>query len=102
LPSLSVVVKYSSGSYPSVALGFTGQWSLNAGAHALEWSIPLIAAAPSADGTAGETSGSMEFTVGGEDADAFFPVKISFVGLGSLLGLEVSESFSYPMNAIKL
>ena len=32
----------------------------------------------------------MEFSVGGEEADAFFPVKVSFIGVGSMIGLEVS------------
>jgi len=91
LHDVVISIPLPSGSYPSVTPGFSGQWSLNAGAHALEWSIPLVAAAPSADGTANETSGSMEFTVGGEDADAFFPVKVSFVALSSLLGLEVAK-----------
>ena len=31
----------------------------------------------------------MEFSVGGEEADAFFPVKVAFVGVGSMVGLEV-------------
>lgn len=32
-------------------------------------------------------TGSLEFTVGGVDAGAFFPVKVSFVGQGSIAGV---------------
>lgn len=48
-----------------------------------------MSASPGQDGAPGDTSGSMEFSVGGEEADAFFPVKVAFVGVGSMMGLEV-------------
>ena len=88
-----VLTPISSGSYPTVTPGYSGQWSLNPGSHSLEWSIPLVSASPGEDGTPSATSGSMEFSVGGEEADAFFPVKVSFVGVGSMIGLEVSVGF---------
>ena len=34
-------------------------------------------------------TGTLEFSVGGDDASAFFPVKVNFTGLGSLIGIEV-------------
>jgi hypothetical protein len=33
----------------------------------------------------------LEFTVGGDDAGAFFPVKVTFAGQGSLSGLSVGS-----------
>lgn len=68
----------SSGSYPTVA-SHTGEWSLNPSSHSLDWSTALI--------TPESRSGSLEFTVGGVDAGAFFPVKVSFVGQGSIAGV---------------
>lgn len=35
-------------------------------------------------------SGSLIFTVGGDDAGAFFPVEVTFNGQGSLAGVGVS------------
>lgn len=34
-------------------------------------------------------TGTLEFSVGGDDAGAFFPVKVNFTGLGSLIGIDV-------------
>lgn len=36
-------------------------------------------------------SGSLIFTVGGDDAEAFFPVVVKFNGQGSLAGLGVAS-----------
>jgi coatomer subunit delta len=33
----------------------------------------------------------LEFTVGGDDASAFFPIKVSFVGQGSLAGITAAN-----------
>lgn len=38
-----------------------------------------------------DRSGSLEFSVGGDDAGAFFPVKASFVAQGSLAGVSVAS-----------
>ncbi|GJJ13281.1 hypothetical protein Clacol_007532 [Clathrus columnatus] len=91
LHDVVISIPLPSGSYPTVTPGYSGQWSLNAALHSLEWSIPLVSATPAEDSTPGQTSGSMEFSVGGEEIDAFFPVKVSFVGLSSLLGIEVNN-----------
>lgn len=88
---MHLLTSSSSGSYPTVRPNYSGQWSLDAASHSLEWSIPLVSASPGEDGAPGETSGSMEFSVGGEEADAFFPVKVSFIGVGSMMGLEVRQ-----------
>jgi len=83
---------YSTGSYPTVTPGYAGQWSVNPASHSLEWTIPLVSQTAGDDGTPCEPTGSMEFSVGGEEVDAFFPVKVSFAAIGSLLGLEVCLS----------
>jgi coatomer subunit delta len=62
----------------------TGTWSLDPASHALEWAVALI--------TPGDSSGALEFTVGGDDVASFFPVKVSFVGQGSLAGLHVESA----------
>jgi coatomer subunit delta len=59
----------------------SGQWALNASTHSLDWSIPLV--------NADERSGSLEFSVGGDDVDTFFPVKVAFVAQGSMAGVQV-------------
>lgn len=74
----SPVCSQRSGSYPTVA-SHTGEWSLNPSSHSLDWTTALI--------TSENRSGSLEFTVGGVDAGAFFPVKVSFVGQGSIAGV---------------
>jgi hypothetical protein len=49
----------------------------------LDWSITQV--------NADDRSGSLEFSVGGDDAGAFFPVKVSFVVQGSLAGVSVAS-----------
>ncbi|KII93087.1 hypothetical protein PLICRDRAFT_379104 [Plicaturopsis crispa FD-325 SS-3] len=79
---LVISIPLPTGSYPSVS-SHTGEWALNPSSHSLDWSVPLV--------NADERSGSLEFTVGGDDAGAFFPVKVSFVGQGSLAGVTVEN-----------
>ena len=76
------VCSFRPGSYPTVS-SHSGQWALNPSSHSIDWSIPLI--------TSDDRSGSLEFTVGGDDASAFFPVKVSFVGQGSLAGITAAD-----------
>lgn len=70
------------GSYPTVS-SHTGEWSLNPSSHSLDWSIPQV--------DADDRSGSLEFSVGGDDTGTFFPVKVSFVAQGSLAGVSVAS-----------
>ncbi|KIK00251.1 hypothetical protein K443DRAFT_679341 [Laccaria amethystina LaAM-08-1] len=74
------------GSYPTVSSEYTGSWALDPSSHSLAWSIPVIS-------SSAETakSGSLMFTVGGDDVEAFFPVEVSFVGQGSLAGVGVGN-----------
>lgn len=75
------------GSYPSVS-SHTGEWSLDPSSHSLAWSIPTIS--PSDD----NRSGSLVFSVNGDDTSVFFPVKVTFIGQGSLAGVTVVSATS--------
>ena len=75
--SLTVVL-CRPGSYPTVT-SHSGEWSLNPSRHSLDWTAPLVSGE--------ERSGNLEFTVGGDDAGAFFPVQVTFVGQGSVAGI---------------
>jgi len=61
----------------------TGEWQLNPSSHHLDWAIPLV--------NAEDRSGSLEFSVSGSDVNAFFPVQVSFVGLGNTVGVRVAS-----------
>ena len=41
--------------------------------------------------SADDSSGTLEFSVAGDDAGTFFPVKASFIAEGSLIGLSVAS-----------
>jgi coatomer subunit delta len=82
VPSDDSFPLYRTGSYPTVA-SHTGEWALNPSNHSLDWSVAMI--------NSDNRSGTLEFTVGGDDASAFFPVKVSFIGQGSLSGLSVGS-----------
>src|ERR1700722_7689693 len=73
----------SMGSYPTVS-SHVGDWALNPSSHTLDWYVPRI--------TPEDRSASLEFSVGGEDASVFFPVKVSFVGQGSVAGVKVASA----------
>ena len=73
----------SAGSYPVVA-SHTSEWQLNPSSHRLDWTIPLV--------NAEERSGSLEFSITGSEVNTFFPVHVSFVGLGSIVGVHVASA----------
>lgn len=77
-----ISVPLPSGSYPTVTSA-SEKWTVNPSTHSLDWSIPEIS---SSSGT-----GSLEFNVGGDDPETFFPVKAAFAGSGSIAKVEVSE-----------
>ena len=64
----------------------TGEWSLDASSHSLAWSISKITSSDNS------RSGSSVFTVNGDDAGLFFPVKVNFVGQGSVAGINVAST----------
>jgi len=82
LHDVVISIPLPSGSYPTVS-SHSGEWALNPSSHSLDWSIAHI--------TPDDRSGSLEFTVGGDDAGAFFPVKVSFVGQGSMAGITAAK-----------
>ena len=71
-----------SGSYPTVS-SHSGEWALNCSSHAIVWIIGRV--------DADERSGTLEFSVGGDDVGAFFPVHVSFVAQGSIAGVRVAS-----------
>lgn len=61
----------------------TGEWALNSSSHAIDWIIGRV--------DPEERSGTLEFTVGGDDVGAFFPVKVAFVAQGSIAGVRLAS-----------
>ncbi|KAJ7504357.1 hypothetical protein B0H11DRAFT_1981863, partial [Mycena galericulata] len=85
LHDLEIFIPLPAGSYPTVS-SHTGEWSLEPNSHSLAWSTPLV----SADSESTRT-GSLMFTVAGDDPETFFPVRVAFVGQGSLAGVGVAS-----------
>ncbi|KAF8593898.1 clathrin adaptor, mu subunit, partial [Ceratobasidium sp. AG-I] len=81
LQDVVISIPLPSGAYPTVS-SHTGSWAINPNTHSLDWTTETV----SADA---ETTGSLEFSVGGDDAEAFFPVKVNFKSEKSLIGVEV-------------
>jgi len=82
LYDLVISIPLPTGSYPTVA-SHSGEWQLNPSGHHLDWSISLV--------NAEDRSGSLEFSINGSDVNAFFPVRVSFVGLGNTVGIRVAS-----------
>jgi len=82
LHDIVISIPLPPGSYPTVS-SHSGEWALNPSSHSLDWSIAHI--------TSENRSGSLEFAVGGDDPGAFFPVKVSFVGQGSVAGITAAN-----------
>lgn len=81
LSDLVISVPLPDGSYPTVT-GGNESWSVNPASHSLDWAVPSAS-----------ESGSLVFTIPGEDPDVFFPVRVSFVASGSLaLGIASGSS----------
>ncbi|KAF8216504.1 hypothetical protein K438DRAFT_1797337 [Mycena galopus ATCC 62051] len=85
LYDLEVFIPLPAGSYPTVS-SHTGEWSLEPNSHSLLWSTPLV----SSDSESTRT-GSLMFTVAGDDPETFFPVRVAFVGQGSFAGIGVGS-----------
>ncbi|KAF7370594.1 Copper P-type ATPase [Mycena sanguinolenta] len=85
LYDLEVYIPLPAGSYPTVS-SHTGEWSLEPNSHSLLWTTPIV----SADSESTRT-GSLMFTVAGDDPETFFPVRVTFVGQGSLAGVGVAS-----------
>ncbi|KAJ7155391.1 hypothetical protein C8R43DRAFT_884630, partial [Mycena crocata] len=85
LYDLEIFIPLPAGSYPTVS-SHTGEWSLEPNSHSLAWSTPLVSAESESTRT-----GSLMFTVAGDDPETFFPVRVAFVGQGSLAGVGVAS-----------
>jgi len=83
LYDLVISIPLPAGSYPVVA-SHTSEWQLNPSSHRLDWTIPLV--------NAEDRSGSLEFSITGSEVNTFFPVHVSFVGLGSIVGVRVASA----------
>lgn len=70
------------GGFPTVS-SHTGDWVIDPSTHSLLWTAPRVS---SNDET---KTGTLEFSVAGDDATAFFPVKVNFTAIGSLIGINV-------------
>ncbi|KAF5385200.1 hypothetical protein D9615_000900 [Tricholomella constricta] len=84
LRDVVISIPLPTGSYPTV-VSHSGDWSLDPGSHSLAWTIPSVSLSDDTH------SGCMVFTVGGDDASAFFPVEVTFVGEGSIAGIGVAS-----------
>jgi len=84
LHNVVISIPLPPGSYPTVT-SHSGTWALNPSTHAIDWSLPLIAS------DADTKTGTLEFNVGGDDVEAFFPVKASFVAQGSLGNIQIAS-----------
>ncbi|KAJ7091377.1 hypothetical protein B0H15DRAFT_835765 [Mycena belliarum] len=85
LYDLEILIPLPAGSYPTVS-SHTGEWSLEPNSHSLAWSTSLV----SADSES-TRAGSLMFTVAGDDPETFFPVRVAFVGRGSLAGVGIAS-----------
>jgi len=80
LHDVLISIPLPTGSYPTISSA-TGTHTLNVETHSLDWSIPIISAASDTN------TGSLEFSIAGDDVGVFFPVKIGFVAERSLFGI---------------
>jgi len=84
LYDVAISIPLPDGSYPTVS-SHSGEWTLNPNSHSISWTIPVISALDES------RSGSLMFTVGGDDAGVFFPVQVDFVAQGSIAGVVVAS-----------
>ncbi|EKM61765.1 uncharacterized protein PHACADRAFT_248603 [Phanerochaete carnosa HHB-10118-sp] len=83
LHDVVISIPLPDGSYPTVS-SHTGEWALNSTSHAIDWIVGRV--------DPEQSSGTLEFTVGGDDAGAFFPVRVSFVAQGSIAGVRLASA----------
>ena len=76
---------HSLGAYPTIT-NSVGSYSINPETHTLDWTIDSISSVSGDDDT---KSGSLEFTVQGDDTAAFFPIAVDFVSQDAMCGVKV-------------
>jgi len=86
LINLAISIPLPEGGFPTVS-SFTGNWVIDPSTHSLLWTVPRVSYNDDS------RAGSFEFSVGGDDPSGFFPVKVNFTGLRSLLDISVNEVF---------
>lgn len=79
-------------SFPTVG-SHVGSYSIDSASNALVWTVPLVSSSEN-------RSGSLEFTVEGEDTSVFFPVKVDFAAEGSLVGVQVEQAMKDGGDAV--
>ncbi|KAI0347581.1 hypothetical protein BDW22DRAFT_1349581 [Trametopsis cervina] len=82
LHDVVITIPLPSGSYPTVS-SHTGDWRLNSSDHAIDWLVSRV--------DSDDPSGTLEFSIGGDDPSAFFPVQVSFIGQGSIAGIRLAS-----------
>ncbi|KXS20873.1 clathrin adaptor, mu subunit [Gonapodya prolifera JEL478] len=81
LRDVSISIPFPPGGVPTIG-EIDGQYVVDKSRRFLEWQIPIV------DETS--KSGSLEFTVPGEDPNSFFPIKISFGSNRSYCDVDVT------------
>ncbi|KAG9009710.1 hypothetical protein FRB94_011565 [Tulasnella sp. JGI-2019a] len=84
LHNLVITIPLPEGTFPAVG-SHAGSYTMDTNSGALIWTVPLVSSSDN-------KSGSLEFTVDGEDTTAFFPVKVEFAAEGSLVGVQVEQA----------
>ncbi|KAG8927382.1 hypothetical protein FRC03_001093 [Tulasnella sp. 419] len=69
------------GGFPAVS-SHSGSYSVDPQSNSLIWTIQKVSSTEN-------KSGSLEFSIEGDDTSAFFPVKVDFAAEGSLVGVDV-------------
>ena len=91
LYDLVISIPLPSGSYPTVSSNSVGSWSVNPSYHSIDWSMHQASASDDAT-----RSGTLEFSIAGDEPAAFFPIKVSFVATGSLASVNVRVIEHFP------
>lgn len=82
LQDIIIAIPYP-GSQPPTITDIEGHYEIDRARKLLHWQIPLI--------DQSNKSGVLEFSVEGDDAGAFFPVRVSFRSASSFCGVGVRE-----------
>jgi len=82
LNNVSIIIPYPGMGNPTVG-EVDGSYNINHQNRYVEWQIPII--------DADNRSGSMEFSVQGNDANSFFPVRVNFTSHQSFSNIHIAD-----------
>ncbi|ORX98913.1 clathrin adaptor, mu subunit [Basidiobolus meristosporus CBS 931.73] len=82
LKDVVISIPIPGGTTPTVG-DVDGHYNFDRSSRCLDWEIPIV--------DQDNKSGSLEFSVGSDDTNAFFPVNVSFVSEQTYSGIEVSK-----------